>query len=74
MIPPAHIDTAYDEEYDMGDRRLVVNRADRSDANVVISFDTRSGNKTTRDAIGIPPASAIAFAIAILAARREVTR
>jgi hypothetical protein len=38
MIPPAHIDTAYDEEYD------------------------------------IPPASAIAFAIAILAAAQEVTR
>jgi hypothetical protein len=34
----------------------------------------RCGNKTTRDAIGIKPNDAIDFAIAILAATKEIAR
>jgi hypothetical protein len=73
VIPPVHITTAFDDEMPGPDydRHLAVNRADPHDANVVISFNNRDGR---RDAIGIPPASAIDFAIAILNAAKEVTR
>lgn len=72
MIPPVPIITALDDEAKSIDRHLVVNRADPGDFNVVISFNDR--NTGLRDAIGIPPAAAIAFAIAILNAAQEVTR
>ena len=72
MIPPVHILTMPDDEAKSLDRQLVVNRADRGDSNVVISFnDRRTG---LRDAIGIPPEDAITFATAILNAAQEVTK
>jgi len=73
MIPPVRIDTAFDDEMPPPDydRHLVVNRADPHDANVVISFDNYDGQ---RDAIGIPPASAVRFATAILNAAREIAQ
>jgi hypothetical protein len=70
VIPPVQIITAFDETRPKhGDRHLTVNRADRGDANVVISFNDHLG---MRDAIGIPPDAAIEFAIAILNAAQEV--
>lgn len=70
MLPPVQILTELDDEAKPYDRRLAVNRADRGDSNVVISFNDRSTGQ--RDAIGIPPDSAIEFAIAILNAAQEV--
>jgi len=70
VIPPVRILTVLDDEAKSLDRCLAVNRADRGDSNVVISFnDRRTG---LRDAIGIPPDAAIEFAIAILNAAQEV--
>lgn len=71
MIPFVHIGTAFDDEMPPPDydRHLAVNRADSSDANVVISFNNRDGK---RDAIGIPPAEAIKMGIALLVAAREL--
>jgi hypothetical protein len=70
VTPPVHILTMPDDEARGTDRHLAVNRADRGDSNVVISFnDRRTG---LRDAIGIPPDEAIRFAVAILNAAQEV--
>lgn len=76
-VPPVQIITAYDEEIGpripvpdpRGNRHLTVNRADRGDSNVVVSFNDRKG---VRDAIGIPPDAAIEMAIALLNAAQEV--
>jgi hypothetical protein len=69
VIAPVQIVTARDEEMRDPNRALVVNRASRTDLNVVISFWDRKG---VRDAIGIPPDEAIKFATAIVAAAMEV--
>lgn len=70
MIPPVQVWTAPDDEAYAPERRLTVNRADRGDSNVVISFADR--NNGSRDAIGIPPDEAILFATALLIAAQEV--
>ena len=70
MIPPVQIFTEPDIEAKSVDRRLTVNRADRGDSNVVISFYDRHDG--SRDAIGIPPDAAIEFAIALLNAAQWV--
>ena len=70
MQPPVQIQTQLDPDAFGQDRHLTVNRADRGDANVVVSFnDSTNGH---RDAFGIPPDAAIEFAIALLNAAQWV--
>lgn len=70
MIPPVQIMTVNDEQPQKGiAKALVVNRATRSDDNVVISFDDKTGS---REAFGLTPDAAIEFAMALLNAAQEV--
>lgn len=70
-IPPKQITTIFDDET-AGDgyRHLAVNRADRGDTHVVVSFNERSNGQ--RDAIGMTPDAAIEFALALINAAQEV--